>query len=474
MTKRLTSNAVEQFKSGSARREIADGGCAGLFLVVQASGAKSWAVRFRSPVERDAHGQRKAKKLTLGPLAIGTPASEAQIGRPLSLTQARTLATVALERVRHGEDPTHTRREVKAKEREKANGSDDTIDFAILEFLARYKGKKKQGLRESTRLLTASYFGLRLDVDTPGGWKKTGAGVLKHWSGRPLASITKRDAITLLDRLVDAGHGVTANRTLMVLKTFFTWTVKRDMLHASPVAVLDPPAEEKSRERTLSDAELVALWKVAGADGYPFGRLMQLLILTGARRDELREAPWAEFDTEGNTSVQLASGARWQGALWTLPAARVKNGREHLVPLCSEAVEILKGMPRIKGGLLFTTTGDTPISGLSKAKSRIDAAMLAELRKNDPDCVLQNWTPHDLRRTFYSGLQRLGFSIEVAEACVNHKGGTLNGIAKVYGRHQYLAEKTAAFAEWARHVDGLVNERESANVTSLDARRATA
>src|SRR5260221_3008863 len=95
--------------------------------------------------------------------------------------------------------------------------------------------------------------------------------------------------------LVDDGHGVTANRTLTNLKTFFGWCVKRDMLTASPVAALDAVAEEHSRERTLTDAEIVALWKAAHADGYPFGRLVQLLVLTGSRRDEMREAPRAAF-----------------------------------------------------------------------------------------------------------------------------------------------------------------------------------
>ena len=126
-------------------------------------------------------------------------------------------------------------------------------------------------------------------------------------------------------------------------------------------------------------------------------------------------------------------------------------------------VEILRSLPRIgKSELLFTTTGDTPISGLSKAKERLDEAMRAELRKSDPKHVWKDWTPHDLRRTFYSGLQALGFSIEIAEACVNHTSGTLRGVAKVYGRHKYLAEKTAAFEAWARHVDGIVNGRPAA------------
>src|SRR5262249_33653789 len=158
---------------------------------------------------------------TLGPLANGMPVDEARVGSPLSLTQARMLATAALEQVRRGVDPTHERRAEKAKAKDTVRV--DTVDAAMVEFLKRYRGKKKQGLRESTRLLTAMYLGLKSDPEKPGGWVKTGNGVLAQWSGRPLTAIMKRDAIELLDSIVDDGHGVTANRTLTVLKTFFTW-----------------------------------------------------------------------------------------------------------------------------------------------------------------------------------------------------------------------------------------------------------
>ena len=460
----LTAKAVEQAKPKAERYEIADGKCSGLFLVVQKTGAKSWALRFRSPVER-VEGQRKAKKLTLGTVALAPSDREPAIGHPLTVSQARMLATAAMEDVRRGIDPTHARRAEKAAAKVEAM-TDNTVDAAMVEFLKRYRGKKRQGLRESTRLLTAHYFGLKPDPDAPGEWKKTGNGVLGAWSGRPFASITKHDAVVLLDSLVDDGRGVTANRTLTVLKTFFDWCVKRDMREASPVAALDAPAEEHSRERTLPDVEIVALWKVSNAEGYPFGKLMQALLLTGARRDEMREAPRAEFEIDG-TQIALPTGGSWQGPLWTLPADRSKNGREHLVPLSPMAVETLKSLPTIKGkGLLFTTTGETPISGLSKAKARLDEAMLAELRKADPKYDLKPWSPHDLRRTFYSGLQRLGFSIEVAEACVNHRS-TLRGVAAVYGRYQYLAEKTQAFEAWARHVDGLAHGRAADNVVPI-------
>ena len=113
------------------------------------------------------------------------------------------LTTAAAEDVRRGIDPTHVRRKEKAEAKREAS-RDDTIDAAMIEFLKRYKGRKRQGLRESTRLLTAHYFGLKPDPDSPGEWQKSGNGVLGKWSGRPLASITKRDAITLLDGLVNS------------------------------------------------------------------------------------------------------------------------------------------------------------------------------------------------------------------------------------------------------------------------------
>lgn len=428
----------------------------GLSLVIHPSGKASWVLRFRSPKKRNAEKQRTVSKLTLGPLAIVKSKAEPAVGHPLNLTQARALAEIARDQVQRGFDPTQARREQKAAAKVEAM-TDNTVDAAIVEFLRRYRGRKKQGLRDSTRLLTAHYFGLKPDPEQHGAWKKTGGGVLKYWSGRPVGSIAKADAIALLDRLVDGGLGVTANRTLTNLKTFFDWCVQRDMRESSPVAVLDAPSEEISRERTLPDPEIVALWRAAMADGYPFGTMMRLLLLTGARRDEVRKAPRSEFELQG-TAIPLPTGATWRGPLWALPGSRTKNGRDHLVPLSPLAVETWKSIPSIKGKvLLFTTTGETPVSGLSKAKERLHKAMLAELRKDNPDYNLEPWSPHDLRRTFYSGLQRLGFSIEIAEACVNHTGGTLRGVAKVYGRYQYLAEKTAAFDAWARHVEALVS-----------------
>jgi integrase len=436
MSKALKAVTAAQMKPGAARREVPDGGCPGLYLVVHTTGAKAWVVRFRSPVERDSHGQRKAKKLTLGPLAI------------IPLVQARALATAALEQVQRGIDPTQVRRTEKADEKER---NALTVDAAMIVFLTRYRGPKKQGLRESTRNLTAHYFGLKPDPDKPGEWVKRepAGGVLQRWSGRPLASVTKGDVTALVEAIDDRGAPVTANRTLTALKTFFKFWQKRGDIDISPAELVDAPAAEQSRDRVLSDDEIRALWRAADVDAYPFGRLVQLLLLTGARRDELREAPWSEFDIE--------EGGRY----WKLPPNRTKNGKEHTVPLSSGAIAILRNMPRIHGrALLFTTTGVSPISGLSKAKRRLDEAS-----------GVSKWTLHDLRRTVATGMaDKCGVLPHVVEAALNHVSGeSKRGVAGIYNRARYTDEIRDALEAWARYVDGIVNDRPAlgANVVAL-------
>jgi integrase len=257
--------------------------------------------------------------------------------------------------------------------------------------------------------------------------------------------------LDLLDELVERGP-VMANRTLSALKTAFSWKMKRDeALLRSPCEGVDDPAAETTRDRVLSDAELAALWRAADADGFPFGPMVKLLILTGCRRDEVRKAPWAEFDLEKR--------------LWLIPGQRVKNGRDHAVPLSDSAMAVLEVLPRVRGGnLLFTTTGATSISGIAAAKERLHAAMTRELGAEPP-----RWTLHDIRRTVVTGLQALGFPMEVTEAVVNHKSGTLAGIASVYARHGFAIEKKQALDAWARHVEGLVSGN-AANVVALGKR----
>jgi integrase len=416
------------------RREIPDAGALGLYLVIQPRGGKSWAVRYR----RLSDG--RPRKLTLE----GFP----------PLAAARKLAYAFLQRAAEGGDPAAEEQARKAERRAGEHGvGSDLVAGAFRDFLNKHRRKKNgQPVRETTRRERARLFGLKRDPTSDDKWIATGNGVLKRWGGRRLDSITKADVLDLLDDTAKAGP-ILANRVLDVSKTFFGWCVKRGKLTKSPCDGIEAPSPANARDRVLADAELAALWRVADVEGFPFGRIVQLLTLTGCRLGEVREAPWSEIDLERRA--------------WTIPGRRTKNGRDHWIPLSDPAVKILGSLPRISGAsLVFTTTGQTPYSGITRAKRRLEKALASRLGKR-PD----RWTLHDLRRTFVTGLQKLRFPLEVAEACVNHKSGTLDGIAKVYARHDYADEKQQAFAAWGRHVARLASGK-TATVVPLATKAA--
>jgi integrase len=189
----------------------------------------------------------------------------------------------------------------------------------------------------------------------------------------------------------------------------------------------------------LSDREIGALWHVLEDEGAPFGPAIQLLLLTGQRRNEVFEAERSEFHLETQ--------------LWTIPGGRAKNGNAHMVPMAPAVVEIAKSLiAGNRSGKLMPARGNGHAgpSGFSKAMTRIRSAL--ERRIGEP---VPHWTLHDLRRTTATGLQRLGVRLEVTEAVLNHLSGARSGIVGVYQRHNYYEEKKAALAAWCKEVKRL-------------------
>lgn len=409
MAKPLTAKGVDALKPGASRKEVPDGKMPGLYLIVQTSGAKSWAIRYRA--------KGKPRKHTLGTY----PA--------IKLADARTLAAEALTAVAEGRDPSEEKKQAK---REAAEGIKDDVASVVVLFLERYA---KQNQRESSFKITKRY----LEKDAVAAWK-----------GRSIKDITKGDVIELLDAAVDRGAPVTANRLLAAIRRFFNWCSERGIVDVSPAAGIKAPTAEKSRDRILSDEELSLVWKAADSLGFPFGPFVHLLILTGQRRNEVACMRWSELD------VATAS--------WTIPRERAKNDKAHVVPLSPEAVAIIQGLPRMKDGeadspFVLTTTGDTPISGFSNAKEAIDKA-IAKLRKGQDEAEgeapsIPDWRSHDLRRTMTSGMARLGVPVEVGEKLMNHTSGKLSGIVGVYQRHDFAKEKREAAEAWGKHVASL-------------------
>jgi integrase len=201
--------------------------------------------------------------------------------------------------------------------------------------------------------------------------------------------------------------------------------------------------------RDLSDDELKAVWQASEAIGWPFGPLVQLLILTGQRRGEIAGMRWGEIDLDARK--------------WTLPAMRSKNGIEHQIPLSEPALAILRGLPKVGGKYVFTISGAAPVKGFDGAKKRLDALL-------PPD--MQQWVLHDLRRTFASGCARLGVDLHVVEKCLNHTSGSFAGIVSVYQRHDFAGEKCACMQAWGRFIEALVSGEQAGNVVEFAAARA--
>src|SRR3546814_5937242 len=161
------------------------------------------------------------------------------------------------------------------------------------------------------------------------------------------------------------------------------------------------------------------------------------------------------------TTGQLDRGER----LWTIPGKIANNGQPHFGPLSPQAVAIIEATPRIKGtaGLIFTTNGETPVSGYSRAKANLDAAMPRIARKERKGATVPRWTIHDLRRTAASGMARLGQPVHVVEAALNHKSGPIKGVAADYNRYSYADEKQTALEAWANCLDDLLADEPAKN-----------
>ncbi len=410
MAKALTAIALKNLKPSEVRKEVPDGLIRGLFFVLQPTGKASWAVRYRSG------GQ--TRKLTLGTY----PA--------IDLKAARELASHALVKVAAGDDPAAEKQAAKKTERQTEDH--DLVEKVVETFIERYAKPNTRSWAETER---------SLKKDVVGAWK-----------GRHLSEIGKADVHELLDKIVDRGSPIAANRTLATMRRMCSWAVERDIIKVSPCDGVKAPSVARSRDRILSDEELRSVWQAADQIGWPFGAIVKLLILTGQRRDEVAGMRWSEIDLNAKT--------------WTLPRERAKTNVEHVVPLFDEAIAIIATLPRMssKAGYVFTTNGTNPVSGFARAKQRLDH----ELAKMMPD--MPPWVIHDLRRTFASGSAKLGIRLEVIEKILNHTCGTFRGVVGVYQRHDFADERRNALQTWARHVDGITSGKQAENIIKLAAR----
>ena len=167
---------------------------------------------------------------------------------------------------------------------------------------------------------------------------------MPRWRKRHLSEISKQDVLDLLDEFVDRGSPTKSNHVLASLRTFFNWALHRNLLLVSPCAGVKKPTEEKGRERMLSDDEVRWLWRACDEINFPFGPITKLLVLTGARRNEVRAMLEGELNLRQRT--------------WTIAATRSKNGLAHEIALTA-VLTVIQSAPSVrnKAGYLFSTNG---------------------------------------------------------------------------------------------------------------------
>ncbi len=399
----FTQSAVDRFRieAGKAEHIEFDDGMPGFGLRIRVGDKK----QHRTFIAQYKIGS-KHRRITLGNAA------------KVTLADAQKRAKIIFGKVADGKDPANE----KAVARQVAS---HTLGAKIADYLAAKRASMK-----------------------PRSYDETKRHLENHWKplhGLALASIGRANVAAQVSTIAKDSGPVAANRSRASLSAFFRWAIGEGLCDHNPVAGTNKQEEAGPRERSLSDAEAAAVWLASPENDY--GRIVQLILLTGCRRDEIGSLKWPEIDLKEKTI--------------TLPPERTKNGQAHVVPLCDAAVAILKEIPRRANRDFVFGMGQGGYSGWSKSKAEMD----------NTTKLKEPWTLHDLRRTVRTGLGKLGIQPHVAEAALNHLPPKL---IRTYDRNTYATEKRDALDRWAAHLKVAIAQATGANVTALRNRGSAA
>ena len=245
---------------------------------------------------------------------------------------------------------------------------------------------------------------------------------------KDIKTVTQEDVQNVIDAAMTRGTAA-RNTTYKVAKAFFGFAAPRAGIE-SPAAKIERPSKDNEGDRVLDDDEIKIVWKAADAAGGSPGALVKMLILSGARRTEMTHLERIEVKAK---AIEL-------------PGERTKNGEPHTIPLTWSMRRVLDACP--KGGKFALTGADQGLGGHTKAKAAIKTP------------TLRPWTFHDLRRSFSTGLAKLGVPINVTERMLNHKVGEgKTPLQRIYNKHEYTTEIATAFELWTNHIAALVGEK---------------
>jgi integrase len=316
-SRRLTAISVAQIKPRAKRYEIADAGCVGLYLQIQPSGAKRFAVRYR----------------------IGGKPAKFTLAAGLGLAAARTAASEVRQKVEQGIDPGQEKKAARTA----AEIAAGTTLRAIAEAYLRQQEAKPEGERLRTIGQRRATFE-RL--------------IFPLLGGRPIHEIKRGEVVKLLDKVEIERGGRMADEVLNVLHIVFGWHAIRDENFRSPLVrgMARTKPKDRMRSRVLTDDELRRVWQACDSMG-AFGVFVRLMTLTCTRRNEAARMTWDEITSDG----------------WLIPEVRYKNKRPHLIPLSKAARELIAQQPRIAGcPYICTSDGVRAVRGFGQSKAKLD------------------------------------------------------------------------------------------------------
>jgi len=393
---KISRGSVEGFRPSAGVEFLWDKDLKGFGVRATSTGSKSYVLQYRMGGR-----ESKTKRYTIG-----------RHGSPWTAATARIEAERIATLIQQGVDPVY------ADKRRRREAVDLAFSTYADRFAASCSGKGWHTLVERS---------LRLHLKPSLG-------------ERPLPQIVRSDIVLALDR-IPKDHVANLRNVFAVARRLFRWAVSRGDIQISPMEGMETPRAVKPRDRWLTDQELRRIWNAAPGCHRWFGSIVRLLIATGQRREEVSGLFWEE----------LNRGER----MWTLPGERAKNGERNYIPLNDLAIaeldQVAGGEKWPRRGRTFPTSSGGAFSAFAKGKLKIDS--LIEKDGGDP---MPPWRLHDLRRTLATGFQRLGVRFEVTEAILNHVGTSRSGVAGIYQRHDWRAEKTEALRTWNDHLQGLL------------------
>ena len=417
MTSSITKQAIDAMaarahRAGDVQLELVDDRVPGL-RVRAGKRAVTWSllVRLRNG---------KRSRVTLGTWPM------------MSIAEAREAARLHREQVSDGVDPNEVKEaEIETVRREYENRI--TVKVA----LDQYEAIKLSQLRHGPER--------RRSLDGK-------RGIISDLVDRELASLTRAELTSRIRELA-VKSPLAGNRKLAHLKAFLNWCVNEDFITTNVIDKVKKPGREVPRTRCHSVEELREIWAAAGRLGYPFGPLIQLLIVIPMRREEIASLPIDELKIDWQSN----SGE----GKWTIPGERVKNDRALNVPLSALATRIIRQVlddpERPKDSrFLFTTTGATSVSGFRKAKDRLDryiqeAREKAALEAGQTPVEMPHWRIHDLRTSFATqAAEVLHIDIAVVDRMLNHVAtATTSKVARIYNMSELYEQRREASNAWA-------------------------